>query len=268
MPHIGPVSVPEGRHSSALWSTNPTGTAIVFVHGFGGSSVGTWSEFEMRLPAEPNAEGADLLFYGYDGIRTRAQTSAIRLRDTLDAWMRDPTKFVNGTLPPARHRAASPVYTKLIVVAHSLGAVVARRALLDAYQADLGWLANVHLVLFAPAHRGAAVIDLARGSLSGVNFLLATVGLVQHFSVLGDLDPEKPFLQTLMAHHKEAIQDPRGKNLAAKAIAVAPSDYVVVGVDFLLADAPPVEIPNSTHTTVCKPSYSRLEPLDVLRRFL
>lgn len=266
--HIGPVSVAEGRKSTAFWSTQPSGTAVVFVHGFGGQSVGTWSQFEMRLPADPRAAGADIVFFGYDGLRAPALASAAILRGMIDHWMCHPTIFVNGTLHPDLHRNASPPYQKLIVVAHSLGAVVARKALLDAFKANHAWLANVRLVLFAPAHRGASALALAKSSLGGFDFLLATLGLVQHFSVLADLDPDGPFLTTLVEHHKEAVKEPRGHALAAKALVVPPADKIVHAIDFLLADAQPEVIPNTTHTSVCKPTDGVLEPLDIIRRFL
>lgn len=118
MTHLNAVSVAEGLKSSALWAVNPTGTAVVFVHGFGGSSVGSWSEFEARLPDCAGAAGADILFFGYDAIRAPAQTSATILRGLLEDWMTNPTLFANGTLPREDHRERQP-YSKLIVVAHS-----------------------------------------------------------------------------------------------------------------------------------------------------
>jgi hypothetical protein len=59
-------------------------------------------------------------------------------------------------------------YKRVILAAHSLGAVICRWALLFAHNkkkagaADHGWVDRTAMVLFAPAHMGAVVSDLVR----------------------------------------------------------------------------------------------------------
>lgn len=264
--HLGPLPVHEGRNSTAWWAAEPSGTAVLFVHGFGGSSVGTWSEFEQRLPSE--APTADLLFYGYDGIRTQAQTSAIRLRQLINNWMSAPDLFVNGTLPPRLHRSGQLAYQRLVIVAHSLGAVVARKALLDAFRSNSPWLQYVRLALFAPAHRGASVQDLVKATLGGWAWFKAALGLAQHATVLQDLDPERPFLRALVEDTQRALVEPGGATLRAQVVAIAPHDRIVYNVDFAVDDAVAVVIENTNHTSICKPCHGQLEALDLVRKLL
>ena len=67
--------------SIAYWAFVPTRTIVVFVHGFGGNAVGTWKEFDERLPARVEH---DLLFFGCDGLFRHATESAIDLFQVLD----------------------------------------------------------------------------------------------------------------------------------------------------------------------------------------
>src|SRR5215217_7502595 len=41
------------------------GTAIVFLHGFGGSATGTWEQFPTLLATLPEAANTDVFFLGY-----------------------------------------------------------------------------------------------------------------------------------------------------------------------------------------------------------
>jgi len=153
-------------------------------------------------------------------------------------------------------------------VAHSLGAVVARKALLDAFKNTRSWLPTVHLVLFAPAHSGAGLLALATASLSGVDALLATLQFVSALSVLRDLEENGKFLEMLSDQTKAAIAKPGGDVLRARAIAIPPRDLVVNPIDFITEDAGPEVIDGTTHMTVCKPNIDRLEAVAIVRRFL
>lgn len=265
--HYLPVALSYGRESQALWAVAPTGSAVVFVHGFGGQSVATWSEFDRLLPSDVAAQGWDVLFFGYDGLRTPAQTSASDLRTMIDDLVKAPDMFFNGTVDDLlSQRRRAPQYHRIVVVGHSLGAVVARKALLDAHRVDAGWLAGVSLLLFAPAHRGASLLNLA-GTLIGAFDLGAVLGLAQHFSVLQDLEPGCAFLEELREATVTAIEEDGRASLRAQYVGTARRDRVVMNVDFCAADAPPVPLPGS-HMTVCKPSDDNNRPLQVLRSFL
>jgi pimeloyl-ACP methyl ester carboxylesterase len=67
-----------GKGTSAIWSQSPghAGKAIVFIHGYGGNALKTWSEFNKLLPLEPKAADYDLIFYGYDGLYSTINSRA------------------------------------------------------------------------------------------------------------------------------------------------------------------------------------------------
>src|SRR4029077_16352823 len=96
---------------------------------------------------------------------------AINLGSHIDQVWEDPgnlgaeaAEAVAARLTPSekgRHAAGD----RVLFVAHSLGAVVLRRALLDCYldaarYDDAHWSRHSSLILFAPAHSGANVLRL------------------------------------------------------------------------------------------------------------
>jgi hypothetical protein len=88
--HSALVPVPGYQASKARWALQPRGQAVLFVHGFNGTSVGTWKGFDEILPLEPRARGLDLLFYGYDSWLTDIRSSGrklFRLMQTLQLTM-------------------------------------------------------------------------------------------------------------------------------------------------------------------------------------
>lgn len=115
--------------TSALWARQPNGHAIVFVHGYGGKSVATWAEFHKLLPQTPGFEHHDLIFYGYDGLNTTTNANASIFFQFLDRLFEQPLSIINPSLSLAAARPNNFRYKKVILAAHSLGAVTCRWAL-------------------------------------------------------------------------------------------------------------------------------------------
>src|SRR5688500_13432064 len=160
--HLDSGELDRDTGTTALWAVNPNRTLLVFVHGFGGSATGTWVAFPELLDVSSKARHCDCVFYGYDGFRTRAYVSALKLLAFLDRLCTDTANTINATLPSvAPKRAADFAYDKIIIVAHSLGAIVSRQALVSAHKSGAAWAAKVDLVFFAPAHSGADLLLLA-----------------------------------------------------------------------------------------------------------
>lgn len=119
-------------------------TAIIFVHGFRGSPDQTWSQFELidRFSNEQFWTRSDLFFYGYDSVNTPLLFSAAKFLKFLQSVFPAPPRslffrarpesmlFLADT-PGARIRTNASAYSRLILVAHSEGAVVVRRSLCD-----------------------------------------------------------------------------------------------------------------------------------------
>ncbi|AEH82549.1 hypothetical protein [Sinorhizobium meliloti] len=89
--------------------------------------------------------------------------------------------------------------TKVTVIAHSLGAPVSRRALLDAIRNQASWAGKTRLQLFAPAHMGA-YLNKVRKELGIASRLIASLTALTKFGVLSldGLEPGSPFLTQLM----------------------------------------------------------------------
>ena len=137
-----------------LFAVQPNRKALLFIHGFNGDAVKTWSDFHELLPERPKFTCHDIVFYGYDGLRAEMNASAAIFRAFLDKLLMATKSFLADNLPPSAQRADDFGYDELVIVAHSLGAVISRRALLDATRNKSEWVARTKLVLYAPAHKG------------------------------------------------------------------------------------------------------------------
>jgi pimeloyl-ACP methyl ester carboxylesterase len=250
--------LPFGIQTQANWAVRPNGKALVFIHGFGGSAISTWLQFPSLLQAESALSGYDHVFYGYDGLKKRAHASANQLSLLLEKMVGMPNRADLG-LFDSISRPISFRYKEVILVAHSLGAVVARIALLDAHRNRRAWTKRTSLVLFAPAHMGANILKLASGAM-GVLRLAPVEALARYrFQVLHDLDEQSLTLTQLQTNTGLAIK--RGaKHLNAKRVIYGGLDKIVNPHDFC-EDPPAQFIQDATHTSVCKPKTGFREPL-------
>ena len=149
----------------AKMSRHPEGRLVVFIHGFRGKALNTWNRFPTLVEAGPGFQGRDFVFYGYSSRRRRTQVLAIDFREALESLILRPTELLGSTgmLPI---RTPDFRFDEVLVVAHSMGALVARQALLDAFQRGDSWPLQVKLALFAPAHMGADLLRLCMATLA------------------------------------------------------------------------------------------------------
>lgn len=256
--------------SRATWAVGPAETLLVFVHGFGGSALATWLQFPTLLMPQQCCRHVDLVFYGYDGLRMRAQNSAIQLRTFLETFLPDPAAHINKTLRGQANRRSFE-YKRIVLVAHSLGAIVVRRALLDALAKNALWVQVCELVLYAPAHMGADVAALATGFLTGMNLpgIAGVSQIAQYvFQVLQDLLPGSQTLMLLEERTRIEIAT-RGpaSYLVARKVLLADNDKVVSPNPFV--DDPPAEpLLSGNHTSICKPASSTLREFTELASLL
>jgi pimeloyl-ACP methyl ester carboxylesterase len=260
-----------GRHSRAKFAAAPDGRAILFVHGFLGKALETWYRFPMLLPDVASCAGVDLYFYGFDTGSRSANVLATQLRELLKALLSPGIgrliDVAEGTDTLRRGEAFR--YERITIAAHSLGAVVVRRALLDlAREIDDAALARVRLVLFAPAHMGGDIIALARLAMQPLPFPPFEAAARWKFPVLGDLDPERskmlPLLQTHTAAQLTAARAARTTtaHLIAERVIHAEFDGGRVVSDNQFCDDPPMTLfEGATHFSVCKPWSETSFPL-------
>jgi pimeloyl-ACP methyl ester carboxylesterase len=262
--HFIPCSLPWGSGSQAQWSQDAAQTALVFVHGYNGRAAKTWMNFPGLLLDDARFARHDLIYYGYRSTALRADAIADDLSRFVNRLAEAPAMICNPTLPPSVARPREHRYTRIVVVAHSLGAVVTRLALLRAARRGVRWLGAVSMVLFAPAHLGADIISLAGQSIFG-----PVVPVAMWFSpVLKELKENSQMLQRLRNDTERAIQAAgTASHLVARRVVQAPRDTIVTNVRFCEdPDAEYVEA-SRTHQTVCKPSLSRPLPFELAAEF-
>ncbi|MFN8547191.1 MAG: hypothetical protein U0527_04270 [Candidatus Eisenbacteria bacterium] len=253
-----------GVKSVAYWSTRASGTLLLFVHGFGDGAVKCWKDFPSLLLAERKAAGADLVFFGYDSLFSQVGANAQELYKLLDLLITAPSSFINPLVDPSEARPPSFAYTRVVIVAHSLGAVITRKALLSAHGKNCTWQGRCTLVLFAPAHMGARSPKLALGGVALVPAIGGVLsGLAQHFiPALDDLVPGSPVLAQLLDDSKKLLAVGGADHLKAKVVVFGAKERVVLTTRFGEDPDPPEWVPKKGHTDIQQPTTSFRLPLD------
>lgn len=256
-----------GKASEAYWSTNPDGRIAIFVHGFGGDAT-TWREFESDLPNDPKAAGADVVFFGYEGIKGHIALSADLLYRFLDTVAKTPSRLSS----PLVSRPAGFRYRSILIVAHSMGAIVSRRALLLGVKTRSSWVRRTKLVFFAPAHAGVRVTALVKQC----GDLVTKIGVLSGFGKVvspayDDLSKPETF-QKLMDETRAVLSTRYGPALRAKRIVFGATENIVLVQEFCEDPVSPdpefVVIAGKNHTTVCKPTRSYRRPVEIVTEVL
>lgn len=260
MPHIiASIANDDVMRVIAQLSIEPPTVLLVFVHGWGGDAQETWRWSDrFLLQAELPDGHFDALFYGYDSVRQRAAESAGQLQSFLDEFITNPVPRLTTVLPePAVEQRLGRPYHRIVVCCHSLGAPVARRALLDIWnsrQARASWLQHVRLLLFAPAHHGAHPLEVL-SLMGGIHRAYAAIEVLAQLIApsLGDLKPNSKFLTKLLTDSTQAIRSGGCPDQALRAYRVfwKHKDKVVHNEHFL-NDEPQKTPPGTTHTSICK----------------
>lgn len=275
---------PASKHwsdgTSAFLSFDPdTRRAIVFVHGFGGTGIPTWLNFPALLNGNPKLSSYDLVFYEYDGLQTAADESANDLMNFLDTLFSDSGPLVNSGLrfqPVSEQRPSKWAYEHVVIVAHSLGAIVTRLALIKAQVLRLTWPPNTRFMLFASADPGCHIEQLVSQALIAVPYVGGTpaaVRLLLGLLPLQDVAPNSNTLIQLKTLTERHINRNTTGFLLARRVLRARQDTVITNpvaffadeepaTDYLPANEPPPgSNVQSGHMAICKPTETFREPL-------
>jgi len=249
--------LPYGRSSYVYLSLKPIGTILIFVHGFGGSSGKTWRRFPELIIGNDACAGCDIVFYGYESMRTRSRFNAIALFEFLDQVCTNPSPVLNPVSSPQSQRPRDFEFNRVVLISHSLGGLISRQALLEACNHKRDWLSRIGLVMFAPAHLGADVFKLANAAFPVIGAILSF-----RWQSLLDLDPGGDTVARLQKD--TAAQISNGKDsLIAKKVVLGDRDNIVTPNSFL-SDPSPKVLRGKDHFEVCKPTSSFRDPLDQL----
>src|SRR3954451_15093457 len=99
MPHFVERKLkPKDPHdlTRVMWSRGVPDQAIVFVHGYRGEAIATWTRFETMLTRRPEADPYALFFYGYDCLRGDTWTAGSMLCDFLHQLATSPGDVLKG----------------------------------------------------------------------------------------------------------------------------------------------------------------------------
>jgi alpha-beta hydrolase superfamily lysophospholipase len=253
-------------------SHQPPRRLVVFVHGFMGGPLKTWRSFEEAGSHSDWWRAADMLFMDYRSVSENITAVARRLRIQLPKFYPfcpDDLTHVNGI---ALRESAGP-YTELILVGHSLGGVVLRRALSDAAQQWIEDRSKPRPVildgvvrLFSPASAGfstAGFYALAQAIPTLWLFVNAALRMASSFT---DLQPNSPILtdtrrrtESFVAAYPEDLRQLRAKILWAN-----PENLVYTE----RYDTDPVDDAEDGlgHRGICKPSPSFTRPWDFVEK--
>ncbi len=264
------------ERSRALLSRNRApSVAIVFVHGLAGDASTTWEAFPSLVREMPEAKDSDAYMFGYPSLEHPVEFSAAQFSNFLSDLLKDPARtLINPSLPSgADKRRDAFRYQSIVICAHSMGAVVARRVIIELDQnGDPGEdVSRVRMLLFAPAHKGSN-LPLLLASGFGLDWLpggaLAAKLLYLRYRSLDDLATGSEYLRDLLTSSRQLRESRIAKGLAVDHLRAtvlhAQKDRVVVQCRF---DDDPIGKPimRRNHRSVCKPDNYYLRPLELLR---
>jgi len=259
-------------NSIAHWAFICDGTAFLFVHGFNGHATRTWDLFPGYLISNPvisndttNLKRADAIFYGYDSLTKQVWTNADRLYDLLRLMGTNPSDMVvNPTLSEESHRPPAFSYNRIILVSHSLGAVLCRKALLKAYRKKDLWLNKIALIQFAPADMGAHLPILLKEVMFPLLPTSILYGYVKLYAqVIFDVSVGSEPLKRLREDTLECLRNDPAAPLKARCVVHASDERVVVQDEFI-PDEEMIRIDGKGHSEVCKPTKDYMKPLEIL----
>lgn len=234
---------------------------IVFVHGFHGGAVTTWQRFPEGGRTSDWWQASDMLFVGYPSHRDNITGTASRLRRELPGFFpRPPSELLEIYDARVRDRSESD-YEELVLVGHSLGGVVLRRALSDAAQewrerltkdpsAPKPFLLEAEVRLFSPASAGfrpAGLLGLLRGGPAwpALNMYLSSS------SAFTDLQQGSAILVETRRRTEQLVKDAGLEALRARIVWANPDQVVIAErYDTDYADD---AVDNTSHASVCKP---------------
>jgi pimeloyl-ACP methyl ester carboxylesterase len=261
--HTTSIAIKHGANTQGFFSFQCAESLIVFVHGFGGNALGTWNNFPSIILFEEKFKYSDIIFYGYDTFKGQAGDHAANLYHFLDLLVMP----LKNDILPKEQALPEREYKRIVLVAHSLGAVLVRQAQLLAHIAEKDWVEKTEIALFAPAHYGANIIPLAMQALPGIGGLLGIFARFR-FPILNDLDPNDDGILKIIREETEALQkEGKGNFSRAKLVVFSQGDKVVRNIHYL-KDEPAIVMPETTHISVCKPKDAFGKSIELLKAII
>lgn len=257
MNHFPRLFLKGGKNSLGFYSRSKPKKIFVFVHGFKGDALMTWTFFSSMMIEDPEFIDADILFYGYNSWNGQMRDQGSDLLEFLNYHV----SYLPGNFYDDKR---GQDYRKIVIVAHSQGAIIARFALLKSIRDKLEWRGLVKLVLFAPAHNGSRIQNLLMLVLPAIGKLIGGI-IMYNLVVLDELRPQSVALNGLKEEVKLYIGTDEEDILSAYIIE-AYGDKVVHNEPFCYdLYYPKGPVNEVSHTSVCKPAYDYMLPIDIIK---
>lgn len=267
---LRPLSEPSGWNLYVSHYEGRVKRLVVFVHGFRGESVGTWSNFPLLHSHDPDRiwwYESDMLFVGYDSTKDTITGIANRFRREIDRFYPRPqTSLLSAR--GRRPRADISAYSELVLVGHSLGAVILRRVLCDTAQLwsangrrddERPPLLNAVTRLFSPASAGfqpSGLLGLLRAT-GGWDRTLEVI--LRRSPAYSDLQPDSVVLREIRFRTIGLKPDEDGRLAALRAhILWANPDGVVI-TERYVTDHVDYSWDGRNHSAICKPQLGAYE---------
>lgn len=242
----------------------------VFVHGWNGSGSSTWGEFDRPPTGDDWWAETDLLFVDYASVSEAVTATADRLRRHFADFYPMPHRDMLTIGEVAVRASPKHPYEELVLVGHSLGGLVIRRALVDAMDEwrfggfrpeERPGILDGHQRLFSPASAGVRI----RGRLS---WMMTMFPILDEFlSGTGSYPDLKPTSLTIKETQERTqsygLGDPRTRCLAARILWANPEDVVIP--ERYRFDESTQTMDGVDHRSICKPSGSFLAPYKFVR---
>jgi alpha-beta hydrolase superfamily lysophospholipase len=267
-----------GHDTPAIYTVRPAGPPkwiayftdvaparlVIFVHGFGGKPLETWLRFPDGASTRPWWRESDLLFAGYDSTSGTIKGFADNLRHELPAFY--PTRRRDLLEVDGAEVCEPADYTELVIVGHSLGGVVVRRAVCDAIrdsqEGTSGSLfATATVRLFSPATAGFRPAGKLGMLFETKVFRKIAMIKLRRSQAFTELERTSPFLEDTRTTTEDlAHDDPSSAPLHPRTL-WAYDDEVVEARDYK-TDPVSDSIEKVNHSDVCKPQSAYVAPWD------
>lgn len=270
-------SSPSGLSCTVYFSLNPVvDTAAVFVHGFNGEQERTWRNFQTMIDEDEEFASWDIYFVGYPSTREQIGATAYKLTKLIhEIFPKAPSQIferhIDYASVEAKIRKEVSQYSRLVLIGHSQGGVVIRKAALEESKDALRDgtveerpICGADIALFAPALFGMFLSGW-KGFMSGTSAWKLIGPALTASPSFKELQPGSQFLIRLENETQALAQDNPGKVAALSArIAWATRDGIVEGGLRYSCDPVPKYI-EGNHTGICKPKESSIKPLLFVR---
>jgi pimeloyl-ACP methyl ester carboxylesterase len=259
-----PVPVdPPGWILYVSHSSQPVRRLVVFVHGFNGRAVGSWMNFPEVGQDREWWVNSDLLFVAYRSTKENITGVAHELRRRLPRYY--PSPFAQAMVFESRiARADAAEYEELVVVGHSLGGLIVRRALCDeaqqwvesGQQSPRPKLLDATVRLFSPASEGfraAGLLGLLQASTPWASIEM----FLRRSSAYTDLQPGSPTLVATRRRTEDLVRRSGFDGLKAHIVWANPDNIVLT--ERYDTDWVDNSWNGTTHGSVCKPRQDTFE---------